>query len=100
MSDSMKNMATGSTSRGSNASSNGLLTVTITDTTTPRRNEDDDEDDLLVDPDDPFDITQTKNAPPETLKRWRVCMQCNLLYFFLLILLLLFHCSFYNQLIF
>ncbi|CAI8611766.1 unnamed protein product [Vicia faba] len=72
MSDSMKNMAaTGSTS------SNGLLTVTITNTSPRRRvldsndNNDDDEDDLLIDPDDPFDITQTKNAPPETLKRWR-----------------------------
>ncbi|GAV72398.1 CaATP_NAI domain-containing protein, partial [Cephalotus follicularis] len=31
----------------------------------------DDADDVLVDPTDPFDITQTKNAPPETLRRWR-----------------------------
>ncbi|KAK7255053.1 hypothetical protein RIF29_28455 [Crotalaria pallida] len=33
--------------------------------------EDDDDDDELVDPDDPFDITQTKNAPIESLRRWR-----------------------------
>ncbi|QCE00979.1 Ca2+-transporting ATPase [Vigna unguiculata] len=31
--------------------------------------EDDDEE--LVDPDDPFDITQTKNASHDTLRRWR-----------------------------
>lgn len=30
------------------------------------------DDDELVDPDDPFDIAQTKNAPIETLRRWRV----------------------------
>ncbi|KAE8718454.1 Calcium-transporting ATPase 9, plasma membrane-type [Hibiscus syriacus] len=27
--------------------------------------------DLDVDPSDPFDITHTKNVPPETLRRWR-----------------------------
>ncbi|CAK8535562.1 unnamed protein product [Lathyrus sativus] len=75
MSDSMKNMAsTASASRGSSSSSNGLLTVTIANTS-PRRalasDDNDDEDELLIDPDDPFDVTQTKNAPPETLKRWR-----------------------------
>ncbi|RDX88043.1 Calcium-transporting ATPase 9, plasma membrane-type, partial [Mucuna pruriens] len=30
-----------------------------------------DDDEELVDPDDPFDITQTKNASHETLRRWR-----------------------------
>ncbi|XP_045807063.1 calcium-transporting ATPase 9, plasma membrane-type-like isoform X2 [Trifolium pratense] len=63
---------TDTTSRGSTSSSNGLLTVTIASSTHPHglsANEDDD--DLLVDPDDPFNITQTKNAPPQTLKRWR-----------------------------
>ncbi|KAK7293954.1 hypothetical protein RJT34_16836 [Clitoria ternatea] len=30
-----------------------------------------DEDDELVDPDDPFDITHTKNASHDTLRRWR-----------------------------
>ncbi|KAE9585573.1 putative calcium-transporting ATPase [Lupinus albus] len=61
-----------STSRVSTSSSNGLLTVTIADSTTKDNdNAIDDDDDLLVDPDDPFDITQTKNAPPESLKRWR-----------------------------
>lgn len=35
----------------------------------PHRQDDDDE---LIDPDDPFDITQTKNASHDTLKRWRV----------------------------
>ncbi|OIW09320.1 hypothetical protein TanjilG_01291 [Lupinus angustifolius] len=61
-----------STSRGSTSSSNGLLTVTIADSTTKDNdNAIDDDDDLLVDPDDPFDITQTKNVPPESLKRWR-----------------------------
>ncbi|RHN76633.1 putative calcium-transporting ATPase [Medicago truncatula] len=63
---------TGSTSHGSSSSSNGLLTVTIASSTHPHGPAaNDDDDDLLVDPDDPFDITQTKNAPPETLKRWR-----------------------------
>ncbi|XP_027187299.1 calcium-transporting ATPase 9, plasma membrane-type-like isoform X2 [Cicer arietinum] len=70
MSNSMKNM-TGSTSRGSTSSSNGLLTVTIASTHPHDPAANDDDDDLLLDPDDPFDITQTKNAPPETLKRWR-----------------------------
>ncbi|XP_057453394.1 calcium-transporting ATPase 9, plasma membrane-type-like isoform X2 [Lotus japonicus] len=67
-----------STSRGSSSSSNGLLPVTITSnhpdvdvSTNGDHYDDDDDDDLLVDPNDPFDITQTKNAPPETLKRWR-----------------------------
>ncbi|KAL2332555.1 hypothetical protein Fmac_020136 [Flemingia macrophylla] len=54
---------TTSTSRGSNSSFNGLLAVTISN--------DDDIDDDAVDPNDPFDITHTKNAPPEALKRWR-----------------------------
>lgn len=68
-----------STSRGSSSSSNGLLPVTIASnhpdvdvSTNGDHYDDDDDDDLLVDPNDPFDITQTKNAPPETLKRWRV----------------------------
>ncbi|KAL5152719.1 Calcium-transporting ATPase 9, plasma membrane-type [Glycine soja] len=69
------NMA--STSRGSTSSSNGLLTVTIAGSSSshsddPTTNDsDNDEDELLVDPNDPFDITHTKNAPPESLKRWR-----------------------------
>ncbi|XP_061339583.1 calcium-transporting ATPase 9, plasma membrane-type-like [Gastrolobium bilobum] len=68
---------TTSTSRGSTSSSNGLLTVTIASGSSsrnpddPTTNNEDDEDDFLVDPDDPFDIAHTKNAPPETLKRWR-----------------------------
>ncbi|CAL0332120.1 unnamed protein product [Lupinus luteus] len=67
----MSEMTT-STSRASTSSSNGLLTVTISDSTTKDNdNAIDDDDDLLVDPDDPFDITQTKNVPPESLKRWR-----------------------------
>lgn len=69
MSNSMTN------SRGSTSSSNGLLTVTIASNSTAHHPDaaiDDDDDDLLVDPDDPFDITQTKNAPPESLRRWRV----------------------------
>ncbi|MED6176824.1 hypothetical protein PIB30_091954 [Stylosanthes scabra] len=69
----MANMAP-STSRGSNSSSNGLLTVTIAggrhDHKDPASNKDD-EDDELADPDDPFDVTHTKNAPLQTLKRWR-----------------------------
>ncbi|TKY47978.1 Calcium-transporting ATPase 9 [Spatholobus suberectus] len=67
----MSNMT--STSRGSTSSSNGLLTVTIANShpDDPATDDNDDDDDLLVDPDDPFDITHTKNAPPETLKRWR-----------------------------
>lgn len=32
----------------------------------------DDDDEELIDPDDPFDITQTKNASHESLRRWRV----------------------------
>ncbi|KAK7262036.1 hypothetical protein RIF29_28364 [Crotalaria pallida] len=67
-----------STSRGSTSSSNGLLTVTIADSSSKSHDHDhdnavnpDDDDDLLVDPDDPFDVTHTKNAPHETLKRWR-----------------------------
>ena len=62
---------TGSTSRGSTSSSNGLLTVTIASNNPHDPAAADDDDDLLVDPDDPFDITHTKNAPPESLKRWR-----------------------------
>ncbi|KAJ1428434.1 Calcium-transporting P-type ATPase, N-terminal autoinhibitory domain, partial [Sesbania bispinosa] len=68
--NSVTNM-TSSTSRGSTSSSNGLLTVTIASTHPDETTTNQDDDDLLVDPDDPFDITQTKNAPPETLKRWR-----------------------------
>lgn len=60
-----------SVSRGSNSSANGLLTVTVAsphdDHLPPAVNDDD-----VVDPDDPFDVSHTKNAPPETLKRWRV----------------------------
>jgi hypothetical protein len=61
----MQNMktTTGSTSHGSSSSSNGLLTVTIASSTHPHGPAaNDDDDDLLVDPDDPFDITQTKNG--------------------------------------
>ncbi|KAJ1405873.1 P-type ATPase [Sesbania bispinosa] len=68
--NSVTNM-TSSTSRGSTSSSNGLLTVTIASTHPDEPTTNQDDDDLLVDPDDPFDITHTKNAPPETLKRWR-----------------------------
>ncbi|KAF7814672.1 calcium-transporting ATPase 9, plasma membrane-type-like [Senna tora] len=66
-----------SVSRGSNSSSNGLLTVTIAShnddpaVVPPGAVNDDDDDDSVVDPDDPFDVAQTKNAPPETLQRWR-----------------------------
>ncbi|KAH1144764.1 hypothetical protein GLYMA_15G001300v4 [Glycine max] len=69
----MSNVNIASTSRGSTSSSNGLLTVTITSTSHPDDppTDDNDDDDLLADPDDPFDITHTKNAPPEALKRWR-----------------------------
>ncbi|KAL2967897.1 hypothetical protein AAZX31_15G001100 [Glycine max] len=69
----MSNVNIASTSRGSTSSSNGLLTVTITSTSHPDDppTDDNDDDDLLADPDDPFDITHTKNAPPEAIKRWR-----------------------------
>lgn len=59
---------------------NGHLTVNIAD-----RNPDEDDNlspsddnnhhddqDEFVDPDDPFDITHTKNASHDTLRRWRV----------------------------
>jgi Ca2+-transporting ATPase len=36
-----------------------------------RRDDDDKDNDQQIDPDDPFDITQTKNASHETLRRWR-----------------------------
>lgn len=36
------------------------------------RRDDNDDDDELIDPDDPFDIAQTKNASHESLRRWRV----------------------------
>jgi hypothetical protein len=72
---------TDTTSRGSTSSSNGLLTVTIASSTHPHGpSANDDDDDLLVDPDDPFNITQTKNAPPETLKRWRVSIHSFILF--------------------
>ena len=76
----MSNVNIASTSRGSTSSSNGLLTVTITSTSHPDDppTDDNDDDDLLADPDDPFDITHTKNAPPESLKRWRVIIILNL----------------------
>nr|KYP50409.1 Calcium-transporting ATPase 9, plasma membrane-type [Cajanus cajan] len=61
---------TTSTSRGSNSSSNGLLPVTIA-SDRPSDHATNDDDDDAVDPNDPFDITHTKNAPPEALKRWR-----------------------------
>lgn len=35
-------------------------------------NHHDDDEEELVDPDDPFDITQTKNVSHDTLRRWRV----------------------------
>ncbi|KAI4355895.1 hypothetical protein L6164_004623 [Bauhinia variegata] len=70
-----------STSRGSTSSSNGLLTVTVARendnsqgvpaTTIDNGSFDDVDDDMLEDPDDPFDIAHTKNAPHETLRRWR-----------------------------
>ncbi|KAJ7962686.1 Calcium-transporting ATPase [Quillaja saponaria] len=62
------------TSRGSSSSANGLLPVTITsnrDDMDSGNQSMEDDDDLLVDPNDPFDIANTKNAPHETLKRWR-----------------------------
>ncbi|QCE08797.1 Ca2+-transporting ATPase [Vigna unguiculata] len=55
-----------STSRGSTSSSNGHHAVTVAVAVN-----NDDDDDLVADPDDPFDITSTKNAPTESLKRWR-----------------------------
>jgi hypothetical protein len=67
------------------ASSNGHFAVTIAGSTNHPDSLDDalppssgnnsnrlDDDDELVDPDDPFDITQTKNASHDTLRRWRV----------------------------
>ncbi|KAJ1429225.1 P-type ATPase [Sesbania bispinosa] len=57
--------------------SNGHLTVSIstghpdTDDLPPSGNNPQDDDEELADPDDPFDITQTKNASHETLRRWR-----------------------------
>ncbi|KAF7843134.1 Calcium-transporting ATPase 9, plasma membrane-type [Senna tora] len=67
-----------STSRGS---TNGHLSATNADDP-PRRSASHSpasvhhidvniDEDFTVDPDDPFDITQTKNAAPETLQRWR-----------------------------
>lgn len=47
----------------------------------------DDEDDEL-NPDDPFDIAQTKNASHETLRRWRVIISL-FLFLFLFIYFLL-----------
>lgn len=38
----------------------------------PPSSDHDDDEQELVDPDDPFDITQTKNASHDTLRRWRV----------------------------
>ncbi|XP_054784018.1 calcium-transporting ATPase 9, plasma membrane-type-like isoform X1 [Prosopis cineraria] len=62
-----------SISRSANSSTNGLLSVNI-----PSHNDVEplpphqiDDDDDVVDPDDPFDITHTKNAPVESLQRWR-----------------------------
>lgn len=43
---------------------------------------DDDDNDELIDPDDPFDITQTKNASHETLRRWRVIITFPFLSYF------------------
>ncbi|KAK7325335.1 hypothetical protein VNO77_29497 [Canavalia gladiata] len=73
MSDSMNNMASNLPGSTTSSSSYGLLTVTIArrHPDDPSSINDDDDDDSIVDPDDPFDITHTKNAPPETLKRWR-----------------------------
>lgn len=71
-----------SSPRGSTSSSNGVLAVAITEDT-PRPSSaptptlvhhidvDDGDEDWPMDPDDPFDIAH-KNAPPETLQRWRV----------------------------
>lgn len=38
----------------------------------PPSSDHDDDEQELVDPDDPFDITQTKNVSHDTLRRWRV----------------------------
>ncbi|XP_039009543.1 calcium-transporting ATPase 9, plasma membrane-type-like [Hibiscus syriacus] len=54
------------------SSGNGL--VRLNDLEAGRSKDNDDLDnhfDPDADPSDPFDISQTKNAPPETLKRWR-----------------------------
>ncbi|GMI78134.1 autoinhibited Ca(2+)-ATPase 9 [Hibiscus trionum] len=50
----------------STSSGNGLLHLNDVESGYSKDN-----DDLDADPSDPFDIAQTKNAPPETLKRWR-----------------------------
>ncbi|KAI9084488.1 hypothetical protein K1719_033476 [Acacia pycnantha] len=60
-------------SRSANSSSNGLLSVNIPSHNDveplPPQINDDDED--VIDPDDPFDVTHTKNVPVEMLQRWR-----------------------------
>ncbi|XP_028789923.1 calcium-transporting ATPase 9, plasma membrane-type-like, partial [Neltuma alba] len=73
-----------STSRGSNGASdnNGFLTITVAShppvggdspstSTCHHIDVHDQDDDSPVDPEDPFDIAQTKNAPREALQRWR-----------------------------
>lgn len=67
----------------SNGNGNGHFSVTIgtghnDDDNNPSDNNNNnnndhnnDEDDEQIDPDDPFDIAQTKNASHETLRRWR-----------------------------
>ncbi|KAF5451906.1 hypothetical protein F2P56_026962 [Juglans regia] len=66
-------------SSGSNSSTNSLLPPLTTasirhhhdEEAGPRSNKIFDADDIEISPSDPFDIAHTKNAPLETLKRWR-----------------------------
>ena len=58
---------------GSGSSTNGLLPISAV----PPNQHDMEagkevEEDSFDDSTDPFDIAHTKNAPPETLQRWRV----------------------------
>lgn len=60
-------------SRGSTSSSNGLLPgATQPDLENGKELHSEFEEDDAASSEDPFDIANTKNAPPETLKRWRV----------------------------
>lgn len=70
------------TSRGSSSSTNGLLPTSLSGrhhidmesgakVRLPTEFGDDNDDAASSDGDDPFDIAHTKNAPPETLRRWR-----------------------------
>lgn len=81
-------------SRGSTSSSNGLLpgTTTTTATTQPdleagkEGRPDLEEEEDAASSAGPFDIANTKNAPPETLKRWRVKLFLPFYSFFLFVM--------------